>query len=213
MITDVFPRRNLPGDAEPWGRELENSARSQSYRLANLREAARGSNRATAGQFGVLGRQIDGVAAETLELLSRSTHVIDLDRVTGTLNLPADFQQTSTITSFSVTAPPPADGSVRRAIAFIFGITYNSDTDPILSSSNCDVTIRVNGLASYTMAAPSKASVPPGYLETLNYVVPVEGSSFTVQMLLTGSNGTASAKTVQVGLENLRVVLVYGEKI
>lgn len=213
MAVDVFPRRNLPGDAEPWGRVIESEARNQSYRLINLREAARGSNRSTAGQFGVLGRQIDGVAAETLELLSRSTHFIDMGRVTGALNLPANFQQASTLTSFTVNAPSPTDGTTRHATAFLFGITYNSDPDPILTSSNCDVTVRVNGISSYTMAAPAKTSVPPGYLETLNYTAPVQGDSFTVEMLLTGSNGTAAAKSVQVGLDNLTVVVVYGERV
>lgn len=207
----MFPRRNLEPQSEPWGRAVESEARSNTYRLSNLNASLKGDNRSRAGQLGVLNRQIDGQARDLLEIQSRSTEVLVQGVVTAPFHLPPNYALTSAQVSFPVTVPPPKDGAYRNATVFISGLAYNSDPGPITSA--CTVYTRVGGIVSLPMAAPTMSRTPPGYRETLNLTVPIQGNTFNLEMLFIGSNSDPSAKTVNLGLEELEIVVVYGEKV
>ena len=55
---DVFPRRNLPGDAENWGRAVEARILDLENMLDNLEQNTLATNRALAGALGTMGRQV-----------------------------------------------------------------------------------------------------------------------------------------------------------
>ena len=57
--TDVFPPRNLPGPAVPWGREVEERLNELKNRYKMSEQDLQGMNRALASQFSNLSRQID----------------------------------------------------------------------------------------------------------------------------------------------------------
>lgn len=209
--SDVFPRRNLEPLSEPWGRAIENEARSNTYRLSNLNAALKGDNRSRAGQLGVLNRQIDGQARDLLEIQSRSTEVLTPGYLTAPFNLPPDYALTSAQVSFPIVVPPPRDGAYRNATVFLSALAYNSDPGPVFS--NCSVNVRVGEVVSPALAAPVMTSTPPGYRETLNMSVPIQGDSFNLEMLFIGSAGSPAAQTVNLGLEELKIVVVYGERV
>jgi len=56
--TDVFPPRNLPGPAVPWGREVEGVATLLKGSAKNLRQSIESMNRSTAASLQSLGDQI-----------------------------------------------------------------------------------------------------------------------------------------------------------
>lgn len=55
---DVFPRRNLPGESEVWGREVEERIRDLEYGVLGQNTNLKSDNRATASNFQELSRQI-----------------------------------------------------------------------------------------------------------------------------------------------------------
>jgi len=199
---DVFPRHNLDPEAVPWARGVEESIRSASYRNSNADLGIKGSNRATAGQMGALGRQVD-------DLRSRTTQTLSIPRATRSLTLPANYGVADTTFSTTVRLAPPFDGKLRSIVLFLSAIAYNSD-----SNSNGTVYVQVNGVASKPMAAPAFTSVPPGYVETLSLSTVVDtGPLITLNLFLLGSNNTANSRTITLGLENIEITAVYGDVI
>lgn len=57
MAEVIFPRRNLPGDSDSWGREIENYIRKTRNDLDALGQSSQGQNRSTASSLSVLGGQ------------------------------------------------------------------------------------------------------------------------------------------------------------
>lgn len=57
-MTDVFPRRNLPDEAEPWGREHDKRVIALETGLDGLQKGLQGQNRNTASSLASLGDQI-----------------------------------------------------------------------------------------------------------------------------------------------------------
>lgn len=55
---DVFPRRNLPGDSEEWGRNVEDRIRSVEYATLGQKQGLSGVNRTSASTSQELSRQI-----------------------------------------------------------------------------------------------------------------------------------------------------------
>ena len=59
--TDVFPRRNLPGEAEEWGREVEDRIRGVEYGATSQKTGLSSQNRASASSSQELARQIQSL--------------------------------------------------------------------------------------------------------------------------------------------------------
>lgn len=58
---DVFPRRNLPNEAEPWGRRVEDEVNALDNRIGTLEQFSRGQNRNTASSLEMMSRQINAL--------------------------------------------------------------------------------------------------------------------------------------------------------
>jgi len=82
---DVFPRRNLPDLAEPWGREVEKRIRGVENAAVTTKQSAAGLNRTTAASLEDLARQ-----------LRRLQEVYDA--------IPKPAQSTNTATNFGLGA-------------------------------------------------------------------------------------------------------------
>jgi len=64
--TDVFPPRNLPGPAVPWGREVEKRLNELKTRYTMSEQDLHGLERALSSQFSNLSRQIDRMVETTV---------------------------------------------------------------------------------------------------------------------------------------------------
>ena len=56
--SDVFPRRNLPGAAEQWGRAVENRTRELEKNAVAVNQSLHGANRGTAAQLASISDQL-----------------------------------------------------------------------------------------------------------------------------------------------------------
>lgn len=57
-MADVFPRRNLPGGAEPWGRAVQERIVSAEGGIVALRQSTQSQNRSTASSLSQLAAQV-----------------------------------------------------------------------------------------------------------------------------------------------------------
>ena len=90
-VGDVFPRRNLPGQAEEWGRTLETRAVNAESQLSILSQELQGQNRNTASSLSVLSGQIQAIQEAQKDLLGREGHTIgDASSQTWTSSQPDD---------------------------------------------------------------------------------------------------------------------------
>lgn len=62
-MNDVFPRRNLPDDAEPWGREHDRRVYALESGVSSLEAALQGQNRNNASSIQTLGEQVNDLGA------------------------------------------------------------------------------------------------------------------------------------------------------
>lgn len=62
-VDDVFPRRNLPGEAEEWGRTLEGRIQSSELDVEVLAQSLKGLNRSSASSIEDIARQVQDIAA------------------------------------------------------------------------------------------------------------------------------------------------------
>lgn len=62
-MSEVFPRRNLSDEAEPWGREMESRVVTLEGIAAAAKSKVAGQNRTTASTLGDLTRQLDRLDA------------------------------------------------------------------------------------------------------------------------------------------------------
>lgn len=74
-MADVFPRRNLPPDAEQWGRTLETTTANNSQSIEVLAQSAQAQNRNTASSLEVLAQQITSLSAQQEELQSQQAEL------------------------------------------------------------------------------------------------------------------------------------------
>lgn len=72
-MADVFPRRNLPAPAEPWGREHDNRVLNLEQGVEALNQGLSGQNRSTASSLAVLSEQLRDIKVNQDEILARVT--------------------------------------------------------------------------------------------------------------------------------------------
>lgn len=90
-VGDVFPRRNLPGEAEQWGRTLETGVVDTQAEVQALSQALQGQNRNTASSLSVLAGQIQAIQDAQRDLLGREGHTVgDNSSETWTSSQPDD---------------------------------------------------------------------------------------------------------------------------
>lgn len=86
-MADVFPRRNLPNEAEQWGRSLETKTVSNEQGIEILTQSVQAQNRNTASSLEVLATQITTLSAQQSELQAQQVALASQQAaLTGTIN-------------------------------------------------------------------------------------------------------------------------------
>lgn len=152
---DVFPRRNLPGGAEEWGREVENRIRDVEYAAFGQKQGLNGQNRTSAANAQELSRQLIQLRdfAEDLEdLYEELADLYDaipkVDQVTAVqtgFGLNAGW---NVILTASVTVPPGV--SEMSLLVNGSGLLVSTSTTSVITSRS-----RLNVSGEYSPAAPN----------------------------------------------------------
>lgn len=202
---NTLPQNNLPDEAVPWGRDLQGLALQTAHSANNLEDSLIMSNRATAGQMGALGRQIEELVR------GRSTHVISIEDV-------AISRSTAGIseTSRSVTLPDPFESSRSALITLSGAVTRTSPAGGLgsagtflkVSKEGVDYLKDSMGSVGGGIGAPSGfASI--AFTRSLTDVVNVGGPPLDLSFYI--STNEASAMTFT--FSNLRLVVQYQDKV
>lgn len=215
MTNDVFPRPNLPPASTPWGRRVTEAIRLQERSIEDLGLSQSGLNRASAGQLGVVGRQIealglqqDEIIANVTELESRSTH----------LATPASLAVTGSavVTPFpsglrEIDFPAPVGG--RRSAVLSFSWDYsNSGSSTVSAYAEIIQGSNVIWRSPSGQSVPWGASAPAGWVPGASGVaavqVPSPGSTFYLRLHRVGFQAITTTLTAF----NIRAVLQYGDR-
>lgn len=204
-MADVFPRNNLDPDAVPWGRKVESVTREQSYDLDRARQAGIMNNRKNANTFYTLVQQSDKLASQVSDLLSRSSHTLNLGTWTTSVSIPAFPGTGIKRVTRTISLPPPYDGRPRTATVMISGIGRGNPRGLWY------VTIGAEGITSKTTTEATITSQQTG----VNLIFFLSGkTSFTLTMDVQGGNTPGGgAQTATIGMNNLSVVVTYGEVV
>lgn len=154
-MTDVFPRRNLPDEAEEWGREVERRVYQGENATNSSDQSISGLNRNTASTLETLADQVT-------ELDTQVTRVQQLYDA-----LPIAFQRTSTFQNFglsssswnsigSITFTPPGSGT------FVVSVTASGQLVSGSTSTNMECDFRLNNGSSQSPVIPGLYASPNG---------------------------------------------------
>lgn len=204
-MAEVFPRNNLDPAAVPWARKVENLTRGQSYEITREAQSGLMNNRKNANTFSTLSQQTDKLAAQVSELLSRSTHTLNLGTWTTSVSVPAFPGTGLSRATRTISLPPPYDGRPRTATVMISGIGQGNPRGLWY------VTIGAEGITSKTTTEATITSQQTG----VNLIFFLSGkTSFTLTMDVQGGNTPGGgAQTATIGMNNLSVVVTYGEVV
>lgn len=76
--TDVYPKRNLPGEAEQWGRTIENDQVSLKKVVQGLRNSISALARSVSSSLSSIADQINRIASQQEELANAQEDIVDL---------------------------------------------------------------------------------------------------------------------------------------
>lgn len=76
MANDVFPRRNLPDEAEMWGREHDTRVVAIENQIVAVRQSLTGQNRNTASSLSVIGDQLTAIEQAQSDLAAQQASLI-----------------------------------------------------------------------------------------------------------------------------------------
>lgn len=106
---DVYPRRNLPGDADAWGRVIEDEVRDLKRAFLGQKSNVQSDNRATASTFQELARQVVKIE-DALEAVQAGLRAIP--KPAQAIDASANFGLTAgwnTVVTTSLTVPEGAN--------------------------------------------------------------------------------------------------------
>lgn len=217
MSDDVFPRRNLPADAEPWGRKQDDVTRSQGRRITALELASQSNNRSNAGQLGVIGRQLETLE-EQQATITATVEELDARRMIFTTAANLSVSGNATTAPFpSATRDFILDAPLlgRRRGLFSASWTYSNtggSTNIVSAFSEIlqDSTViwSSKGGVSVPYVASSPGSWPVSETVSLPVSVPVSGSLFQLRIHRVGFNSTTTTLTAS----SLTATLDYGDR-
>lgn len=76
-MTDViYPPRNLPGDAEAWGRAIEGVISDTRRTVTQVQQTLGNDGRSTSGQLAVISRQLEAIMDNQQDLLGRESYAV-----------------------------------------------------------------------------------------------------------------------------------------
>ena len=178
-MTDVFPRRNLPGEAEQWGRAHDERVIALERENVTLRQSLNALNRSTAATLSNLARQLNAMPIVWVGAFSQTGfglntvgwHTVAEVKVT----VPPGRETASVVAVAGGAAADLTSGGLTTAEARI--IIAGSIVSPRFSAAKDSGASVVNNVisASYGVGDMSTALVP----------------EFTVQFQMTGLNPSA----------------------
>lgn len=129
---DVFPRRNLPGEAEDWGRKVENRIEGLEFTQRTLQDRVGNDNRAATGSLTTLAEQLQTVQAQNNTLIRLTSPTTSQGTDFSVSNSLGTFNIVPNLPALSFEAPSAARIMVTASCLF-YGSTGNSATNPRLS--------------------------------------------------------------------------------
>lgn len=121
-MADVFPRRNLPDEAEQWGRTAEDRITNLDGSIVQLQQGLQSQNRNTASSLEVLAGQIRAVEAAQEEIRAAQDAII---ATTDFLSTQTVFDSKSTLSQYTGTTSSLVwegfDGTYDAAVAVTTG--------------------------------------------------------------------------------------------
>lgn len=169
---DVFPRRSLPDEAEPWGRTVEDRLIALEKAVLAAEGSIQGLNRNIAATTSNLSDQIKSVVIpESMEI---TTSDFSLSGVSTW----------ATVASVTVT-PPPGTSNTIVILTAVYYLAASS------AYALCNVRPVIGGVAGMEYELPEgigASGIPRAGVSAYNRTVP-GGSSFTVEAQVQGDDG------------------------
>ena len=210
----VFPPRNLPSRAQPWGREVENKIRALYSGDQYITQTVQNDGRATGGTLAVMGEQVR-------ELSQRVQRRVPVSDWTSSFSAPAGTSSHSE-TFPLVQLPNQGIREHRNAWLTISGFATGSLANNSLAYAFLYGTYLLSGSVSadkriFTMLGGA-GSVPAGWAgvtpsSVMSFILPPEGEDvfLTLQSNITVDNYGGSS-TFTGGLEGISCYLTVGDK-
>lgn len=199
-MADVFPRRNLPGRAEKWGRSIESNLNDLVDRNRALDRVVDNGLRSNSGQAAFLTNQVDS-------LLSRATQlqVIPSLSITGGAQT-EPLPRSETLLTFN---PPPF--STSALIQFSGEMTTSNASVPHAGflEVGYDIDVIDKTMGNFSRLAMKPAAWPNSLiLEGFARVDVFEGTSPSFRFGLI-RKGLGSSTVTTITVSNLSVSLTY----
>jgi hypothetical protein len=162
--TDVFPRRNLGGESEEWGREVEARVRAVEYAILGQQQNLSGANRTSASSLQELSRQLQALE----NLVNAIPKVVQSSQTSTGFGLGSGW---NTIVSASITVPANVSTGT---------ISANGSALLVSPSTSTVVTSR----SRLVVAGTAQGEIPnawyPGSGDFRSIAVPSAARSFSV---------------------------------
>lgn len=192
-MPDIYPRRNLPGDADVWGRTVEVRQDSTEMSVEMLQQSVQGQNRNTASSLQVLAGQIKAVQDAQAAIIVTQAQIqaaqADIVATTNFLSTQTVASSKSTLSQYTGTTSSLVwegfDGTYDAAVSVTTGsagqlLIQGSAT---LLSSN---TTSILGIEVVGQIGPSYPGPYSTYVSTLS----AASSGVTRAVVFTGSANT-----------------------
>lgn len=198
---DVFPRRNLPGEAEQWGRNVENRIEAGEDSETQLSQVVNNMGRATAGQLAVLSRQIGVLTTQQADLVGRVAYFSNDG--TGSYSAPGDHVITGN--SITITLDEPRVVQVDQSASASAFSPSTSASGFFLLQVNSSVIQRGSRLGSTVISAvsPNFVSVP---ISSSALISLPAGAHTITPVLSTQGSGTITLQESFITVNVLQVV-------
>lgn len=186
---------------------MENASTLHARRLEAIDGISASENRVIASQAGAMGATLD-------EVWARRTVFTNLGRIGNTFTLPGGTPtspggQVWASSVYTFTVPPPPDGARRRPIIYLSGSAY---TENFPDFTQGVVYVTVDGTFA-TLGAPAGGTVPPEWYTTFStfLVGSIGQSSIEIGVESYSGYSAVATRTVQSGINDIRMVVNYGE--
>lgn len=206
----TFPRMNLPSEATPWGRSIENSLQTSEKSYRKVAQAFQNSTKSLSGGMSSTSEQLKEVAA-------RSSAYQYQDELIQRVTIPNLADVTVPRISTVLSNPTP-DGQNRVFLATAYAQLYNSaDVMDITTFAAGIEFLASRGVVRQYGTAPRPTSTPAGWSSEISGFLLGEtrGGTAEVEISVQGScsNYSGSSKTVDLGLREIRVFFTFLERV
>lgn len=108
---DVFPRRNLPGDAEEWGRSVEDRIRNVEFSTLGQKQGLSGANRTSASTLQEIARQLVQLRGFYDDLADLYDAIPKVGQVSNTVTGFGLGSGWNTVATATLTVPPGSNSA------------------------------------------------------------------------------------------------------